>query len=127
MPVAVFNDYFVIQVTIPRVNPRLNRANPCIFHSKAISLNHYIVNRQSNMSKFSIIIYSVIIYLVTYSSFEPSDIITKIDNTTGTLVLQQYYKDYEKPAHHGEKCAFLQNTIDKKTLLADYYSEFSNF
>ncbi len=79
------------------------------------------------MSKFSIIIYSVIIYLVSYSSFEPSDIITKIDNTTGTLVLQQYYKDYEKPAQHGEKCGFLQNTINKKTLLADYYSEHSNF
>lgn len=79
------------------------------------------------MSKFFIIIYSVIIYLVTYSSFEPSDIITKIDNTTSTLVLQQYYKDYEKHIHHGEKCGFLLNTVDKKTLLADYYSEYSNF
>ena len=79
------------------------------------------------MSKFSIIIYSVIIYLATYSSFEPSDIITKIDNTTSTLVLQQYYKDYNKPAQHGEKCGFLQNPIDKKTLLADYYSKYSKF
>lgn len=79
------------------------------------------------MRKFSIIIYSVIIYLITYSVFEPSDIITKVNNTTSTLILGQYYMDYEVSHEHGKKCALSHTPADYNILLAEYYSKYSDF
>lgn len=79
------------------------------------------------MRKFSIFIYSVIIYLITYSSFEPSDIVTKINNTTAAHVLAQYYKDFDYTIHHGKKCGLDLHGVNNETLLADYYSEYSAY